>query len=164
MPGGTIFSAIDLSATGLMAQRNRMNAIAQNIANSETTRTPEGGPYRRQITVLSELGRSTEFKTLFTGEKMKLMVTQGGHLSPTYHHRDQELLKGVSATQLQDQSPPRLVYNPDHPHANEEGYVEMPNVNIVTEMVDMIAASRSYEANVTVINAAKGIARRALEI
>ena len=164
MSDGTIFSAIDLSATGLIAQRNRMNAIAQNIANSETTRTPQGGPYRRQITVLSELGRSTEFQTLFTGEKMKLMATEDGHLAPTYHRRGQELLKGVSAAQVQDQSPPRLVYNPDHPDANEEGYVEMPNVNMVTEMVDMIAASRSYEANVTVINAAKGMARRALEI
>jgi flagellar basal-body rod protein FlgC len=164
MSDSSIFSAIDLSATGLMAQRNRMNAIAQNIANSETTRTPEGGPYKRQITVLSELGRSNEFKTLFTGEKMKLMATQGDHLAPTYHHRDQELLKGVSAAQVQDQSPPRLVYNPDHPDANDEGYVEMPNVNIVTEMVDMIAASRAYEANVTVINAAKGMAQRALEI
>ena len=91
MSDGTIFSAIDISATGLMAQRNRMNAIAQNIANSETTRTPQGGPYRRQITVLSELGRSPEFKTLFTGEKMKLMATQKDHLAPTYRRGDQEL-------------------------------------------------------------------------
>jgi flagellar basal-body rod protein FlgC len=164
MKTASLLSAMDLSATGLMAQRNRMNAIAQNIANSETTRTPEGGPYRRRITILSELGRSNEFKTLFTGEKLKLMATNETHLDPVYERRDQELFGGVEASESIDQAPPRLVYDPSHPDANEEGYVEMPNVNIVNEMVDMISASRSYEANVTAINAFKSMARQALQI
>ena len=164
MKSAPLFSAIDVSATGLAAQRQRMNAIAQNIANAETTRTPEGGPYRRQITVLSSLRMSAEFKTLFTGEKLRMMETQEGHLQPNYQRREQEQLRGVSSAIVRDQAPPRLVYNPNHPDANEEGYVEMPNINIVTEMVDMISASRSYEANVTAINAAKAMARRAVEI
>jgi len=164
MKATPLFSAMDLSATGLMAQRNRMNAIAQNIANTETTRTQEGGPYRRRITILSELGRSTEFKTLFTGEKLKLMATDEAHLDPVYARCGQELFGGVEASESIDQAPPRLVYDPNHPDANEEGYVEMPNVNIVNEMVDMISASRSYEANVTAINAFKSMARQALQI
>lgn len=164
MKVSSMFSAMDISASGLSAQRNRMNAIAQNIANAETTRTLEGGPYRRQITVLSSLGMSAEFKALFTGEKLKLMASQEGHLQPTYSRRGEEILRGVASAQVRDMSPPRLVYDPKHPDANEEGYVEMPNVSIVTEMVDMISASRSYEANVTAINAAKAMARRAVEI
>jgi flagellar basal-body rod protein FlgC len=164
MKASPLFSAIDISATGLAAQRSRMNAIAQNLANAETTRSPEGGPYRRQVTVLSELSRSTEFKTLFTGEKMKLMATQQNHLQPKYSTREEELLHGVAAQQVRDQSPPRMVYDPSHPDANEEGYVAMPNINIVTEMVDMIAASRSYEANITAINAAKAMAQRAIDL
>ena len=164
MKAAPLFSAMDISATGLAAQRNRMNTIAQNIANVETTRTPEGGPYRRRITVLSSLGNTTEFKTLFTGEKLKLMATENDHLQPTYQRGEQEMTQGVLSGQVLDQAPPRLVYNPNHPDANEEGYVAMPNINIVTEMVDMIAASRSYEANITAIQAAKAIARQAIQI
>jgi flagellar basal-body rod protein FlgC len=141
-----------------------MNTIAQNIANAETTRTPEGGPYRRRISVLSELGQSSQFKTLFTGEKLKLMATNEAHLDPVGALEDQGNLGGVEVSESMDETPPRLVYDPSHPDANEEGYVEMPNVNIVTEMVDMISASRSYEANVTAINAFKSMARQALQI
>ena len=164
MKSAPIFSAMDISATGLAAQRNRMNAIAQNLANAETTRTAEGGPYKRRITVLSSLGQTTQFKTLFTGEKLKLMATREGHMEPTHQRREQEMMQGVISGQVLDQSPPRLVYNPSHPDANEDGYVETPNINIVTEMVDMIAASRSYEANVTALQAAKANARTALDI
>jgi flagellar basal-body rod protein FlgC len=164
MKAAPLFSAMDISATGLAAQRNRMNAIAQNLANAETTRTAEGGPYKRRITVLSSLGQTSEFKTLFTGEKLKLMATQEGHIAPTYQRREQQVMQGVESGQVLDQSPPRLVYDPNHPDANADGYVEMPNINIVTEMVDMIAASRSYEANVTALQAAKANARTALDI
>jgi len=164
MKAAPLFSSMDISATGLTAQRNRMNAIAQNIANTETTRTDEGGPYRRRITVLSSIGQTKEFKALFTGEKMRLAVTNGDHLQPTYQRREQEMVQGVSSGEVIDQSPPRMIYNPSHPDANEDGYVAMPNINIVTEMVDMIAASRSYEANVTALQAAKANARTAIDI
>lgn len=121
---------IDLSASALSAQRKRMDIIAQNIANAETTRTPEGGPYRRQ-------------QVVFT-------LTEEG---------------GVETTEvLQDPRPPRLVYQPGHPDADAAGYVALPNVNLVEEMVDMISAMRSYEANVTAINAAKTMAQRALDL
>jgi len=164
MKAAPLFSSMDISATGLTAQRNRMNAIAQNTANTETTRTEEGGPYKRRITVLSSICKTTEFKTLFSGEKMKLMATDDDHMQPTYQQREQELVRGVSSGEVIDQSPPRLVYNPSHPDANADGYVAMPNINIVTEMVDMIAASRSYEANVTALQAAKANARMAIDI
>jgi len=164
MKAAPLFSSMDISATGLAAQRNRMNAIAQNIANTETTRTAEGGPYKRRITVLSSIGQTTEFKALFTGEKMKLMATDNDHIQPTYQRREQEMVQGVSSSEVMDQSPPRMVYNPSHPDANQDGYVAMPNINIVTEMVDMIAASRSYEANVTALQAAKANARTAIDI
>jgi len=122
--------SIDLSATALSAQRQRMDVIAQNIANAETTRTPEGGPYRRQ-------------QVVFT-------LDDAG---------------GVEVTEVvEDPRPPRLVYQPGHPDADAAGYVALPNVNLVEEMVDMISAMRSYEANVTAISAAKTMDQRALDL
>jgi len=132
-----IFSNFGISASGLTAQRLRMDTIANNIANIETTRTPEGGPYRRQV-------------PLFAPREENVEGQPGGGV------RVQAL--------LQDQSPLKRVYEPGHPDADEEGYVLMPNVELVKEMVDMIDASRAYEANVTALNTAKEMAQRALEI
>lgn len=132
-----IFSNFGISASGLTAQRLRMDTIANNIANIETTRTPEGGPYRRQI-------------PLFAPRQPDESGKPGGGV------RVQAL--------LQDQSPFKRVYEPSHPDADEEGYVLMPNVELVKEMVNMIDASRAYEANVTALNTAKDMAQRALEI
>lgn len=136
-----IINSMAISASGLTAERLRMDLIASNVANINTTRTPEGGPYRRKVAVFAEqLEQAIKDKEKFPG-------------------------KGVQVAAIaEDQSPPKLVYNPSHPDANEQGYVEMPNINIVTEMVDLITASRSYEANVTVLNAAKSMALKALEI
>jgi flagellar basal-body rod protein FlgC len=121
---------VDISGSALSAQRQRMDIIAQNIANAETTRTPQGGPYRRQQVVFA-------------------LDDQGG----------------VEVTQVvEDPRPPRLVYQPGHPDADAAGYVALPNVNLVEEMVDMISAMRSYEANVTAVNAAKTMAQRALDL
>lgn len=141
-----IFSSLRTSATGLTAQRLRMSVIANNIANINTTRTPEGKPYYRQFAVFAPvlakntLKQATEMSTLAPG-------------------------RGVAAVGIvEDALPPRLVYDPGHPDANGEGYVAFPNIDPVTEMVDMISATRAYEANVTAINAAKTMAMRALEI
>jgi len=122
---------MDISASGLTAQRTRLDVIAENIANAETTRTAKGGAYQRLQTVL-EAG-----------------AEDGG-----------VTVRAVTP----DTRPTNLVYNPGHPDANANGYVEMPNVNPVEEMVDMVSASRAYEANVTALNASKAMTKKALEI
>lgn len=138
----SLFHSFDVSASGLTAQRLRMDTIANNLANVNTTRTERGGPYRRQMPI---------FASRYLAEAM----------------RDGGRFRGAGVRVLgivEDSDPPKLVYDPAHPDANADGYVEMPNVNVVTEMVDMIGASRAYEANIAALNAFKGMAMKALEI
>lgn len=133
-----LFDALNTAASALTAQRFRMDVIASNLANANTTRTDKGEAYRREMVVFESrpTARSTG------------VPTQGVRVA------------GV----IEDQSPFRLVYDPEHPDANDDGYVAYPNVNPVTEMTDMISATRSYEANVTVIQSLKSAAQKALEI
>ncbi len=156
-----LFGAIDASTSGLTAQRLRLDLIANNIANINSTRTSEttpGGnpiPYRRQVALFVPRPPETNFATLF-GKTLQ----------------EQSTGNGVQVSYVtSDPTPFRLEYNPDAPDAikvAEEGmplgYVRQPNVNIMTEMVDMISASRAYEANVTALNASKSMAMKALEI
>jgi flagellar basal-body rod protein FlgC len=138
---------MDVSASGLTAERLRLDIIAGNLANANTTRTPEGGPYRRRMPVFQE-SRSRGFGSFLEA------LSQSGAESP-----------GVQvAAIVTDDRPGKTRYEPGHPDADENGYVVMPNVDVVTEMVDMISATRGYEANVTAINASKQMAMRALEI
>jgi flagellar basal-body rod protein FlgC len=140
------FSSMRVSASGLDAQTKRMNTISSNIANAETTRTAEGGPYRRKDPIIAAQTDRESF-----GEILQ--------------NKLDEEIQGVQVEAInEDQRPPRMVYNPSHADANEDGYVAMPNVNTVDEMANMIAAQRSYEANVTAMNAAKAMAQKALEI
>lgn len=140
-----MFRAIDLLASGMTAERLRMDVISNNIANVNTTRTAEGGPYRRQLVVFEPRSEQTSFSQMLS--------------------REMEAGDGVRVTGIiKDNAPLKLMYDPNHPDANRDGYVEMPNVNIVSEMVDMITASRAYEANVTAVNAAKSMALKALDI
>jgi len=140
------FSGIKLATTGLSVQRTRMNLSASNLANVETTRTPEGGAYRRRTAVVAAVPLSQSFNEIF-----------GDALHDKTHSAE------VVSIQ-QDESEGRLVYNPKHPDANDEGYVTMPDINVINEMVDMLTASRSYEASVTAIKGMKGMAQSALEI
>ncbi len=142
----SLFSTLRISSTGLAANRLWLDTIASNIANANTTRTPEGGPYRRQDVVLTPQGRAGFSQ--FLGSAQNATPGQGVTVA------------GIA----QDTSAPRMIYNPDHPDADANGYVAMPNINIVTEMVNMIAAQRAYEANVTVMGAAKSMAVKSLEI
>lgn len=145
-----LFLGIDASASGLTAERLRMDVISNNIANSNTTRTDRGGAYRRRYVVFEP--REREPKTF----EQTLMKAVG---------LSRQTGEGVRAVQIaEDDTPGPLVYDPGHPDANADGYVERPNVNIVSEMVDMITAQRAYEANTTAINAAKAMASKALEI
>ncbi len=139
-------TAMKISASGLSAQRKRMEVISSNLANIETTRTPEGGPYRRKQLVINALPVDNDFAAVIRDEL-------GDHLREV-------VVTGV----VEDQSEPTLVFNPDHPDADEKGYVKMPNVNMVKEMVDLINASRSFEANIQSINTAKSMAQRAIEL
>ena len=161
-----ILPAADISASGLSAQRRRMNAIASNIANIDTTRTEEGGPYRRRFVVMTEISEPLTFRHLIDAAENRLAVTDENHFpSADLAFEGEEAVAGVEAEEVvQTGGMPKLVFDPDHPDADENGYVAMPDVNIVTEMVDMISATRSYEANVTAINAAKDMAKKALEI
>lgn len=149
-----LFDGMQISATGLTAQRLRMDVISNNIANAETTRTADGGPYRRELVTFSPI-QSQGFSGV-------LQNTMGSAQSGM----------GVQVNSIvQDNSTPlKLVYDPSNPDAVKNptdpmfGYVRMPNVDVSTEMVDMISASRSYEANVTALNASKAIVMKALEI
>lgn len=136
--------AFTISASGMTAERLRMDTIANNLANAQTTRTEDGGPYRRQVPVFAaRLEQSSRGR--FFGQRGRGM--------------------GVRVTEIrQSTGPPRLVYDPDHPDAGEDGYVAMPDVDLAREMVDLISASRAYEANVTTFNTAKNMAMRALDI
>jgi flagellar basal-body rod protein FlgC len=143
----TLFNSINISASALSAERIRMDVIAKNIANANTTRTSGGSPYRRQMVVFEENKQKPFSKYLSDASKQLL---QG---------------KGVKVSGIvEDDRPFKKVYDPGHPDANEEGYVLMPNVDTVSEMVDMISATRAYEANITAINSSKSMIMKALEI
>jgi len=136
------FTAMEVSASGLSAQRTRMNVASSNLANAQTTQAAGGGAYKRRDVVLA----STD--------------VPGAQGSPFA-----ESVKAVAVAQItQDASPPRLEYDPGHPHADAKGYVAYPNVNPVEEMVDMITASRAYEAGITAMSTAVTMAERALGI
>jgi flagellar basal-body rod protein FlgC len=143
-----MFDALNVSATGLTAERLRMDVTAENLANAQTTRGADGQPYRRKEVVLSEVSSGG-----FGGQLAKAIG--GGGSQPG----------GVEVTGItQDQTPGKLVYDPGHPDADAEGYVRMPNVDTVAEMVDLISASRAYEANVTAMNAAKQMFSKTLDL
>jgi len=161
-----LFNSIDVSATGMSLQRRKMDAVSQNIANAETTRTKDGQPYRRKRIIVSAAEESVPFKTEMARARTKLIRTNGMHLSSSPHHSGENVtISKVSGQQVEDPASNfRLVYDPDHPDADAEGYVKMPDVEIVTEMVDMMAASRAYEANTMAVATAKEMARNALDI
>lgn len=144
-----IFNSLNISGTALTAERTRMDVIAKNIANVNTTRTSSGKPYRRQMPLFKQI-EGDSFAKILSEKSSKDQINEKN---------------GVKITAIvEDRSPFKKVYNPGHPDSDEEGYVLMPNVDIVTEMVDMISASRAYEANMTSINSAKSMAMKALEI
>jgi flagellar basal-body rod protein FlgC len=143
-----LFRTFDISATGLSAERLRMDVIANNIANVNTTRTELGTPFRRKRVIFEERFPPTHFHLPFIEQPLTNRVGAG-----------------VRVVRIEeDMSPFRLEYRPDHPDADEKGYVRMPNVNIVVEMTDMITATRAYEANVACIRAARRMMMEALRI
>jgi flagellar basal-body rod protein FlgC len=168
MPLAGIFSGLNISASGMRAERIRQNIISSNLANAETTRTDEGGPYRRQFAVFTADSDKRDVRLLNQEPGLQGRSTDKDHLPipPEDFPRDERFFgNGVSVSEIREDSrPPRLVYDPAHPDADEKGYVAMPNVNVVQEMTDMIAATRSYEANVTAFNATKSMMSQALSL
>jgi flagellar basal-body rod protein FlgC len=137
-----VFSAMEVAATGLTAERGRMNVIAGNLANARTTKTEAGTPYKR-------------LDPVFVAKPVT-----GGSTDPVMR-----AVRGVELAEVrEDSSPGQMVYDPGHPDANATGYVEYPNVNVVSEMVNMMSATRAYEAGVTSIESLKAMARAAIKI
>ncbi len=145
----SFLSSLDISGSALTAQRFRMDIISQNIANSSTTRTAEGGPYRRKLVVFEERAAATaSFRNVLSNSMQQY-----------------DKLSGVRAKEvIEDDTPFTPVYNPSHPDADEAGYVLMPNVNTTEEMLDLMSASSAYDANLTALNAIKAMAMSALNI
>jgi flagellar basal-body rod protein FlgC len=141
-----LLTSLKISASGLKANRKRMAAISSNIANAQTTRTAEGGPYRKKEVVFGSEPARESFSEILEGEM-------------------NENAQSVHATEvISTDRPPILKYEPNHPDANEQGYVAYPNINVMEEMANMISASRSYEANISALNTTKSMAMKALEI
>ena len=141
---GSLFDSIDISASGLSAQRTRMNVISANIANINTTRTEKGGPYRKKEVVFKAVP-SSKFDDILS--------------------KSEPVPEKVEVVEIRESKASfKLIYNQSHPDANEQGYVQMPNIQLIEEMVDMLSATRAYEANVAVIGTAKSMINKALEI
>lgn len=143
----SFFNSINVSASGLTAERLRMDLISENIANANVTRTPSGTPYRRKVAVFREQ----------QGNSFEQILNAATGIKSTGNGVE---VAGI----IEDQSPFKKEYNPNHPDADSEGYVSLPNVEVVNEMINLISASRAYEANITVVNTTKTMAMKALEI
>jgi len=147
----TLFSSMNISAAGMAAQRARLDVVAENIANAESTRTKAGGPYRRRQVIFQTIptsGQASSFGSVFQSTMKSQSSFQSVHVSKV----------------IEDQSPFREVYDPSHPDADANGMVKMPNVNTVKEMVDMNSAARGFESNVTVMEASKRMFLKSLEL
>ena len=142
-----LFTSMHISSAGMSAQRSRMDVVAENIANAESTRTPEGGPYRRSQVVFETVGVEQDFGSIFKG--------QLGKSGP----------QSVQVSEVnKDPRPFNVIHDPSHPDADANGMVKMPNVNTIKEMVDMNSAARSFEANVTTMDASKRMFLKTLEL
>lgn len=144
----SLFGSMNVSASGMTAQRLRMDTISQNIANVNTTRGEDGEPYRRKTVVFEEINQNNNFKSMLDR-----------------YLADNRGVGGVKVTGIEEDSAPFIrTYDPTHPDADGEGYVSLPNVNTIEEMTNLISANRSYEANITAFNATKSMISSALNI
>ena len=148
----SFLSTLNIAGSGMTAQQTRLDVIAENITNASTTRTEAGGTYRRKVVVMQSQGGRDDFRAAMARAQR---VSNAGYTTTG----------GVKITNIvEDQSDFKLVYDPTHPDANENGYVELPNVDMVQEMTDAMAASQAFNANVTVFNTLKSVIAKGLEI
>ena len=160
-----LFNMFTLSGAGMSAQRSRMNVVAGNLANAETTRTQDGGPYRRRSIVFRTQPAGQEFSTLLASSPQ---LMQAG-MRPGWYRIDapqrSERLLTVKVDDIRETlRNPKTIYDPHHPDADPDGYVSYPDINPMEEMADMLSAVRSYEANLATFNATKTLVRRLLEL
>lgn len=142
----SLFQSLSVSASGMSAQSARAQIITENLANSETTRTPDGGPYRRKDVVFESEAQGSPFSAVFQEQLSADAI-------------------GVAATEVrEDERDPVMRYQPGHPHANKQGYVAYPHINPAEEMVDLMGASRGYQANVAAFTAAKDMVSRSIDL
>ena len=162
----SIFSAINTSAQGLSVQRTRMNVVAENLANVDTTRTEDGGPFRRKLVQVAQGNGEQQVKDVFQPNRLEMRQTNDAHKPAVPFRSSVEVpTKGVHVrTIVEDPSEFRLVHDPAHPDADIDGFVRMPNINVVQEMMELITATRAFEANITAINSSKEMIRAALRI
>lgn len=147
-------SSMNISGSGLLAQQLRLDVISENVTNMNTTRTEGGGPYRRKMVVFQAQPGRDDFRTALAASR-GIAIGNAGYATAG----------GVRVTEIiEDPSDLKLAYDPSHPDANEEGYVEMPNVDLVQEITDAMAATQAYSANVTALNAVKAVVNKAMEI
>jgi flagellar basal-body rod protein FlgC len=166
----SFLSALNISGSALTAQRLRLDIVSENISNIDTTRTENGEPYRRKVVQFQALDSGDNFKTALgravannSERSISGLGRNIGNINPNFALRKGDA--GVIVSQIiEDQSPFKLTYNPTHPDADEYGYLRMPNVDLLQEVVDSMSASRSYEANVTALNSIKTMASKALEV
>ncbi len=161
---GGNFRAFDISSSGMKLQKKKLDLIAENIANTNTTKTADGTPYKRKTLVVENVDK---FQSAIDDIKANgMMKTRNNTQFVTTPgiKGDRNKKDELNMRVIEDTTPGDKVFMPDHPDSDKEGYLDMPNINIVTEMVDMIAATRSYEANLTAFNASKQIAKDSLEI
>ncbi len=157
-----IFESLNISGKGLSINKKKMDLIAENIANSETTKTENGEPYKKKLLKVSSNDNnlvSFQFTT-----QIKLKTTEEVHFNSQEIKSNEKYDNSINMNEVEDNKMGDLVYMPEHPDANKDGFVQMPNVNIVNEMTDMIVATRSYEANLTAFNSSKQIAKDSLDI
>ncbi|MCK5127144.1 MAG: flagellar basal body rod protein FlgC [candidate division Zixibacteria bacterium] len=161
-----IFSSIEISGSGMSVQRRKMNVVSENIANAETTKTQEGGPYRRKRLEVSATDEKLPFNTILKKSQSALSRTNSMHMTATpmgsRRYGDVSVTESKELTAGDDAF--KLVYDPGHPDADQEGYVKMPDIELINEMVDMMSANRGYEANALAISASKAMVKDALDI
>lgn len=157
------FRAFDISAKGMGLEKKKMDLIAENIANINTTKTEDGTAYKRKYIRITE-NENFQQNLSTANSSIKLKVNVGDHIERPDKLTFSNDSDNLTSETMKDDSAGEKVFLPEHPDADADGYVQMPNINVVTEMVDMIAASRGYEANLTAFNSAKQIAKDSLEI
>ena len=164
--GGSLFG-INFSARGMAIQRKKMDIISQNIANADNVRTENGEPYKRKYLKVEDERKTFATNLAAEGQVLRLSTKGEGHLPVLQGAEELNISADQGRVLLNEQTDTKsgdIVYMPDHPDADKNGYVEMSNVNVINEMVDMIAATRSYEANLQALNSAKTMAKDSLEI
>jgi len=157
----SFLNSLNISGSALTAQRLRLDIVSENISNIDTTRTENGGPYRRKVVQFQAVGGG-DFRSA-----LSKAINRNPELHANHRHMKHQMTHGagvIVSEIIEDQSPFKTVYDPTHPDANQYGYVELPNVELIKEVTDAMSASRSYEANVTALNAVKLMASKALEV